>query len=138
MSDINQPSLKDAGLIQTKALPSSAGSVYTTAFDLGDAGKKHIQNEIKIEAPALGTTALPNAETMKYAVQDSANNSSFSTIAGDIVVQTGAGGAGDDAASGRFRLPSSCRRYVRVAATGSTSIGDCSGSSVTASLLGGK
>jgi len=130
--------IRDATLVETKALPAADGSVYTTAFDLGAAPADRdfeAEHELLITAPALGTTPLPDADTMTYAVQDSADNSTFTTLYDAVLVQTGAGGAGAAAATARAKLPSDVKRYVRAAATGAGTIGDCSGSSMTAELL---
>lgn len=134
---------RDALLIQTKTLPASAGDANTAAIDTGTGGARSAKGallagvELRITAPALDATELPNSETMKYAVQCD-DNSSFTSpknLGKEVLVQTGAGTAGAASATARFRLPTDCERYVRVVATGSTSIGDCSGSSMTAELL---
>ena len=129
--------LIDAQLQVTKALPNGAATASTDGIDLGITSNSDFQAavELKIEAPALDSTALPNTKTMKYSVyHDSASDfSGEALLAGDVVVQTGAGGTGDDAATGRLPLPTNVSRYIRVKAVGSAS-GDASGSSVTVSL----
>lgn len=128
--------MEDAALEQAIALASSAGSVYTTAFDLGAGTQDFVADaELRIEAPVLTTTELPNGETVKYDVQHSTDNSSFTDIAKEVVVQTGAGAAGAAAQNVNFRLPVDVNRYVRVKATTSTSAGDCSGKSVTSKIV---
>jgi len=127
---------EDAALEQDKALPVAAGSVYTTAFDLGTGTQDFVAGaEFRIEAPALAVTPLPNGETMKYSVEHSADNSSFADLLPDVLTQTGAAGAGAAAANMNVALPVDVYRYVRVKATGSTSIGNCSASEVTAKLV---
>lgn len=131
--------VKDALLTVTKALSNGAGSVTTDAIDLGLSanGDLHAGCELSIDAPALTTTQLPNAETMKYDVihSDNSDLSSPSTIAASVVVQTGAGGAGAAAISGtRFRLPSTVKRYVGVKVT-KTGTGDASTVSTTVALV---
>jgi len=133
---MGQFEMQDKSLEQTKALPASAGSVYTTAFDLGAGTQDFLADcEVQIVAPALGATPLPNSETMKYTVQHSSDNSSFTDLLPDVLTQTGAAGAGAATATQHVRLPVDVSRYVRIKATGSSSIGDCSGSSVTARIV---
>ena len=129
--------LIDAKLQVTKALPNGAATSTTDGIDLDITSNADFQApmELVIDAPALDSTALPNTKTIKYSVyHDSASDfSSEALLAGDVVVQTGAGGDGDDAATGRLPLPTNVSRYIRVKAVGSAS-GDASGSSVTVSL----
>jgi len=129
---------KDAGLINTKALPAGASSVYCAGFDTGarSANGEHMANaELLISAPALAVGELADTETMTYKVQhdtDSAYGTPV-TLADAVLVQTGAGGAGAAAATKRFRLPSNVSRYVRVAATNSAAL-SCAAASMTTEL----
>ncbi len=130
--------VRDAQLIQTKALPNGAGSTSTDGFDLGHGSKGDFLApcELLIEAPALATADLGDADTMKYSIEHD-TDPAFGTavaIAKEVLVQTGAGGAGAAAASARFRLPSNVNRYVRVKATNSDA-GDASDKSFTVSLM---
>lgn len=132
-----KPLLADAGLKVTKALPNGAASVTTDAIDMGNSsGDFRADCELLIQAPAMGTTPMGDAKTMKYQVLGSANSdlSAPTILADQILIQTGAGGAGCAAAEARWRPPSNCPRYIGVKATGSTT-GDASGSSVTAKLV---
>lgn len=127
---------KDASLIQTKALSNGAGSASIDGFDLGISADADFVSdmELEIEAPALTTSALPNAQTMTYSVEhdDASDFSSAVELADQVIVQTGADSAGADAVTKRFRLPTDVKRYVRVKATkGGT--GDASGASMTVS-----
>lgn len=130
--------LKDVELIETKALPAAAASVYTDAFDLGHGSKGDFLApcELKISAPALAVGQLANASTMKYSVQmdDDSAFGSATVIHLDAIVQTGAGGAGAAAATITVRLPVDCERYIRVRATNSAAA-DASAASMTAELL---
>lgn len=126
---------RDTEFITTKALPASAGSVNAAGFDVRPSGDLVADCEMLISAPALTTTELPDTETMSYKVEDSADNITFALVADSVLVQTGAGAAGAVAATQRFRFPTDVKRYVRVTATGSTNIGDCSGKSLTQELL---
>lgn len=129
------PNVKDAELIETKALPDSATTIYTDPIDLGALtanGARLADVEFLVEAPALAAADLGDAATMKYKVQmdDDSAFGSPTTLIEDIIVQTGANSSGAAAASARFRVPSNCERYIRVAATNSAA-GDASDISVT-------
>jgi len=131
--------VRDANFKKTKALPDGAVSVQTAGMDLGalsGRGARLEEFELLITAPALTTAELPDTKTMKYDVQcdGDVNFGSPKTIAKEVLVQTGAGGAGAAAATARFRLPSDVEQYVRVQATNSGT-GDASGKSMTAELL---
>jgi len=138
MSLENKPLVQDYGTKVTKALPSSAATIYTAGIDLGHSANGRVPpgTEIVITAPALAVGELGNGDTMKYAVQmdhDSAFGSPTS-IYGDVLTQTGAAGAGAAAAEKRVALPSDCERYVRIAATNSAA-GDASDKSVIANVF---
>jgi len=133
--------VKDASFVQTKALSNGAGNVVTDGFNLGSltargARLEHGDCELKIEAPGLTTTQLPDSETMTYSIEtdDNSGFSSAKILADKVILQTGAGGAGAAAVTARFKLPSDCEQYVRVKAT-KTGTGDCSTVSMTVSLL---
>lgn len=131
-------SVKDISLKKTKALPNGAASTTTDAIDLeiGSRSDFVAPVELLITAPALATGVMGDGKTMKYDVLMSANSdlSSPTVIAKEVLVQTGAGGAGAATNTARFRLPSNVARYIGAKATGSTT-GDCSGSSMTIELL---
>lgn len=99
--------------------------------------------EFQISAPALNTTQLPDAKTMKYSVMldtvDPIDGSSTVYLL-DLITQTGAGGAGAAAQTKKFRLPSdlanilASARILGARAIGSAS-GDASGASATLEAL---
>jgi hypothetical protein len=95
-----------------------------------------VDTELLIQAPALTTGQLADAATMKYSVQHaaSADFSDATLLAGDVLVQTGAGGAGAAAAEVRVGLPGDVKRYVRVRAINSAA-GNASTKSLTESLV---
>lgn len=128
---------KDAKLTKSKALPGSATSVNTDGIDLELTSRSHLvaDFELTISAPALTTSELADTKTMKYDVECDSDSGFGSprVIAKEVIVQTGAGGAGAAAKTARFRLPTDCERYVRVKATNDAS-GNASGKSVTVSL----
>lgn len=127
----------DASLKVTKALPNGAAAVTSDFIDLGHTvnGDHLAEVELLIEAPVQATGILGDAATMKFDVLSSASadGSSPTTIAKEVLVQTGAGGAGAAANSARFRFPSNVARYVGVKCTKSAA-GDSSASVMTVSL----
>lgn len=131
--------LQDKQLIQTAALPNGAGAVQVTGFDLGHTlttlGRNLAQMEFLIAMPALTTTELPDAETMKISVEESVDAAFTSPIIRhvDILQQLGAGGAGAAAKSVRWRAPTNINRFVRFKAT-KTGTGNVSGKVLTASM----
>lgn len=126
--------LRDALLKVTKALPNGAASTTSDPIDLGHGSRGDFvaDVEFKISAPALGTSPMGDAKTMKYDVitSDSSNMSGPTTVIAAAITQTGAGGVGAAAATYTFKLPVDVQRYVAVKSTGSTT-GDASASSVT-------
>lgn len=130
--------VKDLAHKVTKALPSGASSTTTDSVDLGHGttGENIATHEFLLTAPAVTTAMLGDAATIKYDIVTSASSdlSGPTTVAKEILVQTGAGGAGAATNSVRFRLPTNCQRYVGVKATKSAS-GDASTVSMTLELL---
>ena len=130
--------VKDANFVTTKALPNGAAAVQSSGFDLNlrtARGARLEDYELEIVAPALVTGDLPDTKTMIYDVQmDTVSNfASPTTIAKQVLTQTGAGGVGAAAAACRFRIPSDCEQYIRVQATNSGA-GDASDKSMTVQL----
>jgi len=126
---------KDATLVKTKALPNGAATIKTDGIDLGalsQNGARLAEIEFEISAPALATADLPDTKTIKYSVEtdDDSAFGSATVVMTDVLVQTGAGGAGAGAATKRFRLPTDSERYVRISAVNSGT-GDASDKSVT-------
>lgn len=132
--------LRDAGFTQTLALGTADATVVTDGFDLGALsarGARLADVELKLDAPALNTTQLPDDDTCTYSVEtdDDVAFGSAKILTAALLVQTGAGAAGAVAASARFRLPSDCERYVRLKAILAGGTGNCSGASLVASLV---
>jgi len=131
--------MRDASFSTSKALPNGASTVYSSALDLGELpvqGARHEPCEAEISAPALATGELGDADTMKYDVQTATEPTfaSPTTIAKEVLVQTGAGGVGAAAAKCRQKIATTSQRYIRVAATNSAA-GDCSGKTFGVALL---
>jgi hypothetical protein len=122
--------VRDAGLVQSIALPAAAGTVNGLPIDLGDAmtarGARLADCELVLTAPALNTTDLPNTVTAIYAIQGSTTN--FGTVvplATACLTQTGAAGAGAALQTWRMKLPSDCPRYIRASVVTATNAGNC-------------
>lgn len=127
----------DGQLSVTRALPSGASAVTSNAIDTGEGatGTFVVPCELQIDVPAVTTAMLADAATIKYDIVTSAASdlSNPVTIAKEVIVQTGAGGAGAAAQTARFALPSNVLRYVGVKATKSAT-GDASTVSLTVAL----
>lgn len=128
----------DGDLTRTRALPSGASAVTTTALDLGEGanGTFVTDCELVINAPAVTTAMLGDAATLRYDIVTSDTTdltTSPVVIAQAVILQTGAGGAGAAAAERRYRFPTDVRRYVGVRATKSAT-GDASTVSMTIAL----
>jgi hypothetical protein len=112
---------RDADLEKTIALADGAAAVVSASIDLG-AGSVFLANaEIDIVAPAMNVTEMPNAKTMVYDLQTSADDSTFTDLYSAVITQTGAGGVGCAAAADRIRLPADAEQYIRVQITGDAS-----------------
>lgn len=133
--------VRDRDLEQTAALPNGAASTTTTGFDLGHNSAKQgrllAQCELEIVAPALTTAELPDGQTITYHVEhadDAAFSVNLATEHSTVRVQTGAAGAGAAGATDRVRLPTQCKRFVRVKAT-KTGAANASAKSMSAALV---
>ena len=136
---VTQPNVRDAALKLSKALPNGAANVTSTSIDTGKTTSLAEQGgggfEYLLTAPAMNTTQMPDAKTMKYDILFSANSdlSSPTTYITAAITQTGAGGVGCAAATFRFRLPSDALRYIGFKATGSAA-GDSTGANMALML----
>ena len=132
--------LVDATLRKVFALGTADGTTQSAAIDLGrvlTARGHHPEGlEIEIEAPALTTTELPDADTATYSIEmDTVSNFASPTVVEDtVIVQTGAGGAGAAAQTNRFRLPLDLEQFVRVKCVLAGGTGDCSGKNCTVTV----
>ena len=126
--------MQDASLNVSKALPAGAEAVNSDGIDLRKStlGEHLADVEFVLSAPALATGDLGDSHTMKYKIQMD-NDSAFGSptdLMVDVIIQTGAGGAGAAAATYTFKLPSNVERYIRFVATASNA-DDASGKSAT-------
>lgn len=133
------PTMKDALLKVTKALPNGAASTTSSALDLGMSanGQFLAQCELLVTVPALSTAQQPDAKVQTYFIVESDNSDLSSPVVVcrlEKLTQTGAGGAGAAGATQRYRPSTNSKRYIGVKSTGSAA-GDASGVSMTAELL---
>lgn len=128
----------DSSVTVTRALPATDETLASAGIDLGHGtkGSLLVNAELLLNAPALTTTELPNADTHIYDLfhDDAANFGSEVLLADNVLTQTGAGGTGAAAAEKRFRLPSDVKRYVRMKVTGAGGVGNASAKSATLQL----
>lgn len=126
--------IQDALLTVTRALTSSDGSVTSSDFDLGAVAPGETMEgvELVIEIPALLAAELASADTLTVLVQGGAA-ASPSTSLGMSTVITGDGNA-VPAQTIRWRLNSSCPRYINVKFTSAGTTGDMSDKTVTLTL----
>lgn len=133
-----QPStrrLVDADLEVSLTLPAANANANSDSIDIEAVGPAALESvELEISVPEL--TALVEDKTLTVTVQDSADDTTFASIAalGTLVV-TGGSGDGADATSRKVRLPSTTRRYIRINAAVEADGGDNTGSAVTYRLL---
>lgn len=118
---------KDAALAVETAMPNGGNkTVYTGGLDLD--GKALAEFELLITAPTLTTGELPDGQTETYELEhaDQSDFSDAASLYGQLLQQTGAGGAGAPQATKRVRLPSDAKRYVRLKVSSSATAGDAS------------
>jgi hypothetical protein len=118
--------VQDASLKVTKALPASNTTAVTDGINLGHGLKGDFlaDAELLISVDAVATGLLGNAATHTFDVEhdtDPAFGTATAVYKG-VLVQTGAGGVGAAATSGRVRLPVDVKPYVRVKVTKSDNV----------------
>jgi len=106
--------LRDKQLLETVALPGTAGTTYSLGIDMnaltGFTAKGAILADfmIKVSVPNLGVGHLVNADTLKISLLlDSAQpiDGSSKVLMLDVISMLGAGGVGDTKESFTFRIP---------------------------------
>lgn len=132
MANENARNIQDAEFIVTRALPTADGTVTSSDIDLGADVYKTETVELEITVPALNATQLPNADTITMTVQAGAAATPTTTLFTLPVITGSTGYAGG---TFRYRLPSSCPRYVNVKFVAAGGTGDISASSATIKLL---
>ena len=130
---------KDAALIVTRAFPAANANANSTSLDLGarTSPKGTFPSGEQLE---IAWDALPNlvdGQSITFTIQDSADNSSFTTLRITHVI-TGGTGNGLAAGSKRFRLPADVRRYVNVNAAVASGAGNNTAAYFTVSIVTGQ
>jgi hypothetical protein len=108
--------LRDADLIETKALPAAAStSVQTDPIDTGVRTSRAIASpvEARLKIPALSTTIVPDTKTVTAIIEGAFDEAFTTPETLRSKVFTGAGGVGIDEVDLRIVLPDDCPRYVR-------------------------
>ena len=125
--------IQDKNYTSTVAIAQAGAS--TASFDLEQAVGGDIEKVVfSLAAPAAA--GITDAKVVTYALQDSADGSSWAAVDPAIsTTQTAAGSAGITAKEIRFRLPANTRRYVRIAQTMTSSAGTVTGSMVAKLLF---
>lgn len=104
-------------LQKTKALPAAAASASTASVNFESTTLGPAADDIEATISIDATPSLVDDKTIIITVEDSADDSSYTAIAGvGTLTVTGAGGAGAAAASQRFKFPPATRQYVRATA----------------------
>lgn len=126
----------DVAQVKTQALPAAAASNNTASIDFGQTILGPLAGDLEVLVEIEATPALVDAKTITLTLKDSADNSTFAAIPTlAAVVQTGASSAGAAANSVRFKLPPSCRRYLRLDAAVLTAGGDSTAKNYTLKVL---
>ena len=118
--------VKDAQFIKTKA--NASGGANSDTIDLGQVLGGNVE-ALQVELAMPAEAGLSDTKVLTYTLKDSADGTTFATL--DPVVaatQTGSGGTGAAAKTVNFRLPPSCRRYIRIEQTASATPGTLAGS----------
>jgi hypothetical protein len=125
--------IQDKNYTSTVAIAQAGAN--TASFDLEQAVGGDIERVVfSLAAPAAA--GITDAKVVTYALQDSADGSSWAAVDPAIsTTQTAAGSAGIAAKEIRFRLPANTRRYVRIAQTMTSSAGTVTGSMVAKLLF---
>jgi hypothetical protein len=111
---------RDANFETTLVIDGANGAAVNSAsFDLDQAAGGDLEKVVlEVVVPAVaGNTST--SEALNFAIQDSADNSSFAAITNGPLSATVAGVAttGSAAITYRWRLSPSTRRYIRLAYT---------------------
>lgn len=130
--------MRDAALRVAMPLGEDDSEVQSDPIDLGLTSRSDFvaHCEVLVTAPALATGELGDTNTMTYAIEhsDTEDFALHEVLFPQVLVQTGAGGAGAAAATKRVRLPSNVKRYIRLTALNSANL-DASAKAATLALL---
>lgn len=124
---------QDLNFTSTVAIAQAGAN--TASFDLEQAVGGDIQSVV-LELAAPTAAGISDTKVVTYALQDSADGSSWAAVDPAIsTTQTASGGAGIVAKTIRLRFPANTRRYVRIAQTMTATAGTVTGSMVAKLLF---
>lgn len=131
---VNVRNLVDANFVTNVALPGTATTANTNAFDLQVATPYPTTESIDVYV-VTGASARGNSVNSTIVLQDSADNATFANIntLGTTTIVQGAGSTA--AVSNYYKLPRGCRQYVRAQVASPTNTGNIADAVVTVSLL---
>lgn len=119
----------------TSTVAIAQAGANTASFDLEQAVGGDIE-KVVFELAAPAAAGISDTKVVTYALQDSADGSSWAAVDPAIsTTQTASGGAGIAAKTIRFRVPANTRRYVRIAQTMTASAGTVTGNMVAKLLF---
>lgn len=131
----NLRNIQDAALQAVIALPAAGATAVTEGIDLGQTIGGEIEGlNVVVEIPATAT--LVDSKAITITLKDSADNISFTALAGlAALAVTGVTSNGSVAFEQRLRLPTATRRYIRAEAAIPADGGDNTATSLTLSVL---
>lgn len=131
----NLRNIQDAALQAVIALPAAGATAVTEGIDLGQTIGGEIEGlNVVVEIPVTAT--LVDSKAITITLKDSADNISFTALAGlAALAVTGVTSNGSVAFEQRLRLPTATRRYIRAEAAIPADGGDNTATSLTLSVL---
>jgi len=119
----------------TSTVAIAQAGANTASFDLEQAVGGDIESVV-FELAAPTAAGISDTKVVTYALQDSADGSSWAAVDPAIsTTQTASGGAGIVTKTVRFRVPANTRRYVRIAQTMTATAGTVTGNMVAKLLF---
>ena len=123
---------QDQNYVSTVAIAQAGAE--TASFDLEQAVGGDIERVV-FELAAPLAAGITSTKVVTYALQDSADGSSWAAVDPAISTTQTADGSGIAAKTVRFRVPANTRRYVRIAQTMTATAGTVTGSMVAKLLF---
>lgn len=118
----------------TSTVAIAQAGANTASFDLEQAVGGDIERVV-FELAAPTAAGITSTKVVTYALQDSADGSSWAAVDPAISTTQTADGSGIVAKTVRFRVPANTRRYVRIAQTMTATAGTVTGSMVAKLLF---
>ena len=123
---------QDLNFTSTVAIAQAGAN--TATFDLEQAVGGDIERVV-FELAAPTAAGITSTKVVTYALQDSADGSSWAAVDPAISTTQTADGSGIAAKTVRFRVPANTRRYVRIAQTMTATAGTVTGNMVAKLLF---